>query len=497
VSATYDPRLYNDDIAPRTEAGNWRTWDLFSWWMSAWHSLGTYTTAVGFLVFGLAGWTTVAAIAFGMLVMLVMSNLSGIAGQRVGVPFPVFARISFGVYGANLPAILRAVVAVAWYGIQTYLASTAVMILVLKLVPGAEGMAGTSFLGLSALGWVCFLALWTVQLAVLWRGMEMVRKISDFAGTSIWVAMIALMVWVLHRAGWTVDLGMVSGPDLDTGGSVLAFFGIASLICAQMSGPMLNFCDFTRMSPDARNVTRGNLLGLGLNGVGFALVAIVIGLASAEVYGEAVSDPVHMLADIDSVTLLLVAIIAVGIATVGINVILNFVSPAYDFANIAPRYIDFRTGGIITAVLALLVMPWKLYANTTMIVYFLGGIGAMMGPLLGIVLVDYYVVRRGHVVVDDLFTADERGAYHYTRGVSRPAVASFAIGSAIALVAAYWGDLGLGNFSWPIGVVAGALARYLIFVASGRPTPPAGRVPQPRTEGAPAVHTTEAAVTRP
>jgi len=467
--ATYDPSLYNDDIAPRSGTGHWRTWDLFSWWMSAWHSLGTYTLAIGLLVLGLTGWGVVGAVAVATVVILVMSNLMGVAGQRVGVPFPVFARVSFGVYGANLPAILRAVVAVAWYGIQTYLASTAVMILIEKVWPAASSLTEHGFLGLSTLGWICFLTLWAAQLAVLWRGMEAVRHISDLAGSAIWVAMLALMVWMLYRAGWTVDLSYREVLEPAGGSTFVALLAAASLVCANFCGPMLNFGDFTRLAPDTTSVRRGNLLGLLGNGLAFGLVSIVIALAAVEVHGEAVSDPVHLMADIDSVAMLLVAIIAVGLATVGINIILNFVSPAYDFANIAPRYISFRTGGLVTAVLSLLVMPWKLYASTTMVHYFLGGIGAMMGPLLGIMLVDYYVVRRGHVVVDDLYTADPAGAYHYTKGVSLTAVGCFVLASGVALAAAYAPALdALADFSWPVGVAAGALARYAAFLVAGR-----------------------------
>lgn len=457
ISATPSPRLYNADIAPRAEAGHWKTWDLFAWWMSAWHSLGGYTMAVGLLVLGLNGWQMALGMTIGLVIIFGCSNLMGVAGQRVGVPFPVFARISFGVYGANIPAILRAIVAVAWYGIQTYLASAAVMLLVLKVEPDLSGMTEGGFLGLSTLGWICFLILWAAQLAVLWGGMEAVRKLSDFAGTTIWVAMIALAVWVLNKADWSVDWSYAEGPALSTGETVTAILGAIFLTCAYMGGPMLNFADFTRLAPTARDVRHGNAWGLLLNGVAFCVLSVVIALASVEVYGAAVTDPIQLLEDIDSVTLLIVAILAVAVATVGINIILNFVSPAYDFANVWPAVIDFRRGGLITALLSLAVMPWKLYANPVAVNYFIGGVGALMGPLLGIMLMDYYYVRKARVEVDDLYSESPSGSYYYDKGFSRNSIIALALSGIVALAAAYLPALdSLQHYSWPIGLIAGA-----------------------------------------
>ena len=463
TAANSSTRLYNEDIAPRTGSGHWKTWDLFAWWMSAWHSLGGYTMAVGLLVLGLNGWQMAIGMTIGLVIVFLCSNLMGVAGQRVGVPFPVFARISFGVYGANIPAILRAVVAVAWYGIQTYLASAAVMLLVLKLAPGAEPMAKGGFLGLSVLGWICFLILWAAQLAVLWRGMEAVRKLSDFAGTTIWVAMIALAVWVLNQAGWSVDWSYSEGPALSGGGVVTGILSAVFITVAYMGGPMLNFADFTRLAPTARDVRRGNAWGLLLNGVAFCVLSVVIALASVKVYGKAITDPIQLLASIDTVALLLVAIIAIAVATVGINIILNFVSPAYDFANVWPSKIDFRRGGLITAVLALLVMPWKLYANPIAVNYFIGGVGALMGPLLGIMLVDYYYLRRTQVRVEDLYSDSPTGDYHYTNGFSRNSVVSLVVAGVLALAAAYLPALSaLQHYSWPIGFIGGGLMVALL-----------------------------------
>jgi NCS1 family nucleobase:cation symporter-1 len=464
----YSERLYNEDLAPRTLA-TWGVWDLFCWWMSAWHSLGGYTFAIGLLVLGLNGWQMIVAAFIGILVIYAACNMMGIAGQRLGVPFPVFARASFGVYGANIPAIMRAVVAIAWYAIQTYLASLAVMTLVLKLYPAAESLTGPSFVGLSALGWICFLLLWAVQLAVLYRGMETVRKFSDLAGPVLWVAMAALAIWILSRAGWSLDWNYREGSAQEaSGGSLVAFLSAISLTIAYMGGPMLNFADFTRFSPDKKAIKRGNLLGLPLNATAFVLVSVVIALASAEVYGSAVTDPIELVADIDSVVAVLVAVVGIAGSAVGINIILNFVSPAYDIANIAPKYLSFRTGGVITAILALLILPWKIYSSPVAVNLFIGGVGALMGPLFGAMMADYYIVRKATVEVDDLYRDQPDSRYFYQRGTNLNTVIAMLPASVITLVIALVPVFSaVAPFSWPIGAALGAV--FCILVNRMRP----------------------------
>lgn len=453
-------RLFNPDIAPRTGKGNWGTGSLFNWWMSAWHSLGGYAMAVGFMAMGLNGWQALLGMAIGMIAMWGASNLMGVAGQRVGVPFPVLARMSFGVNGANVPAFLRAIVAVCWYGIQTYLASQAVLILVMKIFPSLEPLNEAMFLGLSQLGWLCLLLLWGAQLFVLHRGMETVRKMSDFAGPTIWIAMIALALWTLSRAGWNLDWNYTMSDQVLSGGSVVVgVLSVASLVLAYMAGPMLNFADFTRMSSSETSVRRGNALGLLLNGIAFAFISVIIGIASAEVYGSAVTDPILLLGDLDSVTLLLVATLAVSVAQVGVNIICNFVSASFDFAHLAPKVITFKVGGVITAVLSIVVMPWHMYSSPVIINYFLGGVGALIGPLFGILIADFYLVKRSKFVVKDLYTSAPQGAYHYQGGFNVAYLAAFLLCGTISLIIALVPTFSaLASFSWPIGVALGFLA---------------------------------------
>lgn len=455
----FSSRLYNKDIAPRSGIGKWGTWELFAWWMSAWHSLGGYAFAVGLIVLGINGWQMAVGLSLGIVIIYFMSNLMGIAGQKVGVPFPVFARASFGVFGANIPALLRAIVAIFWYGIQTWLASAVIMILVVKLWPATEPMTKGDFLGLSGLGWICFLFLWAVQLLVLHRGIETVRKLTVFAGPAIWVAMAALAIWTLNRAGWSLDWNYhEAGASQSFGALFIATCAAMFITVAYMAGPMLNFADFTRLSPSRRAVIRGNALGLLLNGIAFGVVSIIIALASVKVYGKAIQDPILLLKEIDNPTLLLLTIIVVVIATAGINVILNFVSPSYDISNAAPKQISFRRGGLITAVLAVIVTPWNLYSNPVVVNQFIGGVGALMGPLLGIVLIDYYLIRKAQINAASLYSDAPDGRYFYHRGANLNSVYALIVSGVITLTITFVPAFSsLAPFAWPIGVILGGL----------------------------------------
>jgi NCS1 family nucleobase:cation symporter-1 len=463
--ANYSERLYNEDLAP-VEERTWTGYSLFAMWMADVHSIGGYTFAAGLFFLGLAGWEVFLALLVGITAVYFLMNLTGIAGQRHGIPYPVLARISFGVFGANIPALIRAIIAIFWYGIQTWLASVAVLVLLLRIFPGLESLTYNSFLGLSTLGWVCFLVLWAAQLFVLNHGMETVRRFVDWAGPAIYVAMFALAIWILIEARGQVGLNL-SSEELSTGGAILAFFTAASLVVAYFSTLLLNFCDFSRFSPSERMVKRGNFWGLPVNFTAFSLVTVVVTGGSVAVFGEAITDPVEIVARIPNTLVLILGAVTFAVATVGINIVANFVSPAYDLSNVAPKYIDFKRGGVITALLALLVTPWNIYSSPVAINYFLGGLGAFLGPLFGIIIVDYYLIRRGHVEVDGLYREGAASPYWYRGGINRRAVWVFGITAAVSIIIALVPAFGvLAPFSWFVG--AGLSGALYWMVARGR-----------------------------
>lgn len=461
--AEYSERLYNEDLRPlKDEEREWTTYSLFATWMADVHSIGGYTFAAGLFFLGLTGWQVFLALMVGITAVYFLMNLISVAGQRQGIPYPVLARISFGVFGANLPALIRAVIATFWYGIQTWLASVAVLILLIEIFPGLEPLSKNSFLGLSTLGWVCFLLMWLAQLLVLRHGMDSIRTLVDWSGPAIYVAMFVLAAWIWYQAGSDMDFSFGS-RDLSTGQTIFVFFTAAALVVSYFSTLMLNFCDFSRWAPSERMVRRGNFWGLPVNFMLFSAVVVVTTAGSIAVYGEAITDPVDLVAGIPSTWAIVIGAVTFAVATIGINIVANFVGPSYDFANAFPKYIDFKRGGLITAVLSIMVMPWYIFNSPVAINYFLGGLGALLGPIFGVIVADYYLIKRGRIEVHALFREGAHEPYWYRRGWNPDALYAFAPASIIALVVAlvpWFGDV--APFSWFVGAGIAALLYWFV-----------------------------------
>ncbi len=476
----YDPRLANEDLAP-LEHQSWSSYNLFAFWMSDVHSVGGYVTAGSLFMLGLTSWQVFVALIVGICLVQFFCNLVAKPSQVAAVPYPVISRASFGVLGANIPAIIRGLIAVAWYGVQTFLAAGSLTIVILKLWPGLSDLAtqDNSFLGLSYLGYVSFAILWVAQALVFWRGMEAIRKFIDFCGPAVYVAMIILCGYMLVRADWDISLTL-SDQNLSTGEQVTAMLGAIALVVSYFSGPMLNFGDFSRYGKSFDAVKKGNFWGLPVNFVVFSLLVVLTASATVPVFGELITDPVHTVERIDTYTAVLLGGLTFVIATVGINIVANFISPAFDFSNVAPQKISWRMGGMIAAVGSVLLTPWNWYSNADAIFWTLGMLGALIGPLFGILIADYYVIRKQKVVVDDLFTLDEDGEYYYEKGYNPAAVYSVVIAGVIAIVSVVIPKLfdvvtWLPDYSWFLGCGLGFAIYYAFAVkldvagfASGR-----------------------------
>lgn len=452
-------RLYNEDLAPAKER-HWKVYSLLSMWMSDVHSIGTYTFAAGLFFLGLTGWQVLTAEIIGALIVCYLANLTGAAGTKLGVPYPVLSRISFGVFGGNIPALIRGVIAVFWYGIQTYLSSVAVVAILLVVFPVMKGMAAHTFLGLSAPGWIGFLFLWLLQFLIFRYGMEFIRKFDNICGPAVYAMMLILIIWIAVKAGGHIDIGS-SPVHVSAGKSVLAFFGAISLVIAYFSTIILNVSDFTRFSPSVKTTKWGNFWGLPVNFTAFSLASVVITAGTITVFGKAITDPVLLVQKVDNTFFLVIGAAVFIIATMGVNIVANLVSPAYDFANVMPKHINFRRGAMITSILSVLVMPWKIYGSPVAVNYFLGGLGALLGPIFAIIVVDYYLVKRGKINVESLYQEGEGGSYWYKKGFNFKAIFAFAAGIIItvplALVPAF---SPLATFSWPIGVVVTGLVYF-------------------------------------
>ena len=471
------PDLYNEDLAPARER-RWGAFSIFNVWTSDVHSLwGYYLAASLFLLCG-SFVNFILAIGIGSLVIFVLMNLVGYAGVKTGVPYPVLARASFGVWGANLPALVRAVVACFWYGAQTAAASGAIVALLTRTDAFMEFHKSTHFLGHSGLEVICFVVVWALQLLIIQNGMETVRRFQDWAGPAVWIAMLVLAIGLIVKAGgFSFDHGISKDVLLaktkDAGvpgepGSFWALMAVGATWVTYFAALYLNFCDFSRFAPDKATVRKGNLWGLPINLVLFSLVAGVTTIAAFKVYGEVMLHPDQVSAKFDSWFLALVAALTFAVATLGINVVANFVSPAFDFANVFPRRIDFKKGGYIAAGIALVLYPFAPWEGNA--AAFVGAIGATMGPLLGIILADYYLLSKGEIDVEALYRED--GRYRYQGGWNVSALVAAAIGALFSsilpnfttVLPSWWGIYG-----WFFGVAIGAIAYLLLSMVTRRP----------------------------
>lgn len=471
------PKLHNEDLAPAKER-NWGPFSIFNVWTSDVHSLyGYFLAASLFLVAG-GGLKFLFAIAVGSIVIYFLMSAVGNAGVATGVPYPVLARASFGVFGANIPALVRAVVATFWYGAQTSAAAGAIVAFLVRY-DAFKNLNDGSLLGHTPLAVICYLVVWAAQLLIISKGMETVRRFMDFAGPAVWVMMLILAIGLSIKAGtisFTVNMDPAALADLAknqtgfavTPGSFAAMMAVAATWVTYFAALYLNFCDFSRFAPDKESLRKGNIWGLPVNLILFSLVAAVTTASAYKVYNEVLLEPGAIAAKFDSAFLALLACLTFAVATLGINVVANFVSPAYDFANVAPKSIDFKKGGYIAAGIALLLYPLHPWDNAPS---FVNAIGSTMGPLFGIIMVDYYLLRKGHVEVDALYTEDAHGPYWYQSGWSMKAIISALIGSVFSSFLPIWGPASYDKFAaygWFIGV---AVAGVIYYAINGGKTP--------------------------
>jgi len=331
--ALANERLSNADLAP-LQKQTWGSYNIFAFWMSDVHSVGGYIFAGSLFALGLSSWQVLVSLLTGILIVNYFCNLVARPSQVSGVPYPVICRASFGVLGANIPAMIRGLIAVAWYGIQTYLASSAFVIVILKFFPALAiyaDLAQHGFLGLSALGWAGFLLLWILQALVFWKGMNAIKRFIDLAGPAVYVVMFMLAAFMIYRAGWhhiDFNLGQVRYSGWS---AVPVMLTAISLVVSYFSGPLLNFGDFSRYCRSFDDVKRGNFWGLPVNFLAFSLVTVITTAATVPVFGQLITDPIETVARIDNVTAVILGALTFLIATIGINIVANFVSAAFDF----------------------------------------------------------------------------------------------------------------------------------------------------------------------
>ncbi|WP_110689867.1 NCS1 family nucleobase:cation symporter-1 [Salinicola endophyticus] len=460
-----DRTLYNDDLAPLAKSKrSWGWFEIFNVWANDIQSLFGYTLAASlFISYGLNGWAVMAAIILSGFVVMWLVNLSGRPSVKYGIPFPVMIRASMGVRGANLPAMLRAIIGIFWYGVQTYFASTALTLLLTALF----GDPGGQWLGMSAIGWLSFVVVWLFQIALFWQGVDKIKHFLNWAGPLVYAVMVLLMIIVWYQAGSDLlpAISTVFSTSSDYQGSAIgAFLTITGTMIAYFAAVVINFGDFSRFVKSERDMKLGNLLGLPLNVAIFSFIALIITAGTLVLFGEPLTNPSAIIEQVDSLPLTLLAAVTFFAATIGINLVANFIPPAYDLANLFPRRISFRIGGLITAVIAFFVGAlWIAVISHIGIPGFVNALGAVIAPFYGIIVADYYLVRHQRLDIQDMFSSDPDGAYHYVKGWNRRALVAFGLAALFSISSVWVPALDvLGGYAWLIGAALGGGIYYLL-----------------------------------
>lgn len=468
-------RLYNEDLAPlQPKDRTWGWFAIFNVWSNDIQSLFGYTLAASlFLSYGLSGWWVMAAIICAGFIVMFMVNLTGRPSVKYGIPFPVLIRASLGINGANLPAILRAIIGIFWYGVQTYFASTAVAILLAIVL----GSSDTTFLGLNDTAWIAFIIVWLFQIMLFWAGIEPIKHFLNWAGPLVYVVMVILMGVVWYQSGSELlpAITTIFSSNSDyTGSSLQAFTTIVGTMVAYFAAVVINFGDFSRFLRSERDMKLGNLLGLPINMVFFSFIALVITAGTLVLFGEALTNPSDIVERVDTLPLTIVAALTFFAATVGINMVANFIPPAYDLANLFPKRINFRMGGLITAVIAFFVGAlWLSFISKIGIVGFVNAIGAIIAPFFGILVVDYYLIKRQHIDMNDLFSDSPNSAYYYYKGWNIRGLIAFAIGALFSIATVLVPVLSnLEGYGFLLGAALGGIA-YWVLMRNHRVSPSA------------------------
>ena len=424
--STIDPSLSNRDLAPTTPTQRtWTTYNYIALWFSMSMEITTYKLASSLIAKGMDWKQALATVLLGNLIVLIPMLLNAHAGTKYGIPFPVFIRAPFGVRGANLPAVMRAIVACGWFGIQSWIGGTAIHSMLVVIWP--------SIAGIEWVLWACFLGFWLLNMVIVWRGVESIRHLQAFGAPFMFVMAVALIVWVRMRAGSFGSMLSTPSQFHSTHAFLDVFFPSLTAMVGYWATLALNIPDFTRFSKSQSAQAWGQAFGLPVAMTLYTFVGIAVTSASAVLFGHPIWDPIELLGAFHQPVVAFVALIAILVSTLSVNIGANVVAPSNDFSNLYPRLISFRTGGMITGFLGLAMCPWKLLATPDSYIFgWLIGYSGLMGPIAGIMVCDYFLIRHTELDVNSLYHRE--GAYHYTKGINPRAVIALVLGVAIALI---------------------------------------------------------------
>ncbi len=427
-----DPRLINDDLAPTPPEGRtWKVRHMASLWIGMVVCVPTYMLAGGLIDLGMNWWQAVCTVLLGNAIVLIPMLLNGHAGTKYGIPFPVLSRASFGIHGSHIPSMLRAAVACGWFGIQTWIGGSAIYQLFNALAGGFLIGPDLAWLGINAGELLCFGLFWALQVAILLRGMDSIRVLETWAAPFLILLGLALLGWAYIKAdgfGATLSTPSAFDPGGPKEGKFMSAFlpGLTGMVgfWATLS---LNIPDFTRYAKSQRDQIMGQAIGLPLFMTLFAFIGVAVTSATVVIFGEAIPNPTVLAGRMGGGLGVVVSLCALTVATLSTNIAANVVSPANAIMNLAPRKASFRIGAMITAGIGVVIFPWKLIESTGGYIFtWLIGYSALLGPIGGIVIIDYFIVRRTQLDLEGLYRTD--GPYRYFRGVNLVAILALVLG---------------------------------------------------------------------
>lgn len=494
IDVSHSP-YYSHDMAPVTRAGRrWGTRDMAVLWISMSACVTTYMLASGLIDQGMNWWQAVLNIFLGNLVVLAPMVLNAHAGTKYGIPFPVYCRASFGILGANVPALLRALVACGWFGIQTWIGGWAIYKILVEFIPSWDQLELMPYIGINVAQLGCFLLFWAINMWVVYAGIESIRLLLNIKAPLLIALGIAFVAWAWWAAGGFGPMlakPSAFGPDGAKAGEFWHYFfaGLTANV-GYWATLSLNIPDFSRYAYSQRDQALGQAFGLPTTMALFSFIGVAVTSATAVIYGTTIWDPVVVLSKFQNPFVLVVAMLALSLATLATNIAANVVSPANDFAHLWPRAISFRVGGVITGLIGIAMQPWKLVADpNNYFVHWLIAYSALLGAVGGVLIADYFVIRRRQLDLPGMYL--KNGPYWYTGGFNPRALVALALGIAPCVpgflatvspnwktaVPPFWTDL--YNYAWFISFAVS----FVVYVLSMLPQ--RGKMKRAEIEGRP------------
>ena len=448
--------LYNEDLAPVPIARRtWTTYNYAALWISMAHCIPTYMLSAGLMAAGMSWGQALFTVALGNTIVLVPILLNSHPGTKYGIPFPVYARAAYGTIGSNLPALMRAVVACGWFGIQAWIGGEALNTFFTSILPGWHDLLGAGFSGHSTTEWISFILFWSLNVYVVYRGMDLLRAVENWAAPFVLVMTAVLLAWAVTKAHGLGPLLSQPGKFPTLGAFLPVFVPSLTAMIGYWATLSLNMPDFTRFGRSQREQVIGQTVALPTTMFVFAAMGVLITSATTIIYGEVIWDPIKLVGRFSSPLVIAISMFTAVVATLAVNIAANVVSPANDFANAFPRLIKFKTGGLITGVLGIIIQPWRLLADPSGYIFdWLLGYSGGLGSIAGVLIADYWIVRRQQLSLEDLYLTTGR----YGRWNAGGVFATLA-GCAAAWVGLIYPPLRpLYNYAWFVGFgVAGGV----------------------------------------